>query len=233
MALVVHREKLFFTRADHCPVGTLIEGIWNQFPDDARYITRNRIHTQQPLTPLCEGMLMVAAKRASVISPAEYKNLWDTFIQSKTPVEILRPVHQPQSPPFKFDDRYTIPAAMEVAKRLAELSPMKIGAVLLNFDQQIVSFGWNNHFKNRVQHAEILLVKNFISQSGLMKIPRGYTLVTTLEPCAMCAGYLHEYCEDLADLKIIFDQADPGPFAQSSILKPGSHLHGKHFGSRT
>lgn len=221
MALIVHQETLYFTRCKKHPVTTLIEGIWTKDPENARAITRNRIYTHLPLTPACEGMLKVAAKRVSTVGSAEYDALLSEWKMSKTAVEIPEIKPTLRTLPFSFESC----TASEVAK----LSKLNIGAVLLDENNKVVSWGWNDHFPNKIIHAEIMLVKNFQARTGIAKIPANYRLISTLQPCAMCAGYLYEHCDDFKSLKIEYEKEDPGPFAQNSILVPGSQLFKKCF----
>jgi len=227
-AFLVHRDVLYFTRNLQYPVGALIEGVWALVPDQARAITRNRIFSSHPLTHLCEGMLMVAAKRSSYFDSEVYQQ---KFLATShlSRIEVSLPGTE------IFPSLRSIPSeslsedqAMETAERLAKNSSLGIAAVLLDEDKKIVSYGWNNHFPNKILHAEIMLVKNFVAQYKSI-IPKNYTLISTLQPCAMCAGYLHQHCEDFNSLKIIYKDTDPGKFAQNSILVPGSYLYKKRF----
>jgi hypothetical protein len=45
-------------------VTRLVEGVCAQFPNQSRAILRERIFSKRPLTPACEGMIKVVAKRA-------------------------------------------------------------------------------------------------------------------------------------------------------------------------
>ena len=230
-AFLLHHHVLYFTCLAQHPVGSLIEGIWIQYSDQARAITRNRVYSYQPLTPLCGGMLKVAGKRSSVLSALEFDQQLcelnfnekieithhSSFISSSIPIPTEPVTHE---------------YALMVAKQLAAYSKLGIAAVLLDEQKKIVSSGWNDHSINKTMHAEIMLVKNFFSQYQ-KKIPPNYTLVTTLQPCAMCAGYLHAFCDDFNSLKVIYEKADLGPFAQNSILVPGSPLWTRFQNQRT
>lgn len=222
MALVVHLETLYFTVDQEHPVGTLIEGIWNHSPHQARAITRNRIFTDQKLTPLCEGMLKVAAKRYSRVEEIDYKRILAEWKTNKNCIEIeaVKPILKPL--PFSFETC--------TVEQVAALSNLKIGAILLDTEKKVVSWGWNDHYPNKTMHAEIMLIKNFISRTGLEKIPAGYTLICSLQPCAMCAGYLYEYSKEFKSLSIHYQKEDLGPFAQNSLLVKGSPLYMKCFG---
>lgn len=229
-AFVAHQNQLYFSAATDHPVGALIEGIWTLDPAQARAITRNRIFTGQALSPLCDGMLRVAGKRASVLDHSEFERQWMDAQNGKNKIEV-RPQDLSTPCPVEIDDRsYSQNEALVVAQQIAEHSKLKIGAALLDEAGRIVSWGWNEHFPNKIIHAEVMLVKNYHSQFK-KKIPPGHTLVSTLQPCAMCAGYLHGHCENFSSLKITYEEEDPGPNAQNSILVAGSSLWMKHCSS--
>jgi pyrimidine deaminase RibD-like protein len=224
MALVVHQNNFYYNDEEQFSVGSLIEEIWKQLPQEARHITRNRVYFTVPLTPFCDGILKVAGKRASLISAIEYNQKLDELFNTKTPIKIKSTQKNKLDFPFpQKKSLYTFEEAMNLAESLTEFSKIKIGAVLLDSKNQLISWGWNQHSDIKTHHAEIMLINNYIA-TFQSKIPPQCTLITTLQPCAMCAGYLHAFCEDFNSLKIIYKNKDPGPKAQNSILVPGSPL---------
>jgi len=223
-AFLLHGEHLFYSESKSNPVGEILEYIWFSEPSLARTITRNRIHTRLRLSPLCHGMLKVVGKRYSLLDDQEFSRLFES---SKLGLDLILTSISNDFWKFPFNDaeqELNIESAMNIAIKLADQSPNRIGAILLDQDFKMVSWGWNDHFKNRVLHAELMMVKNYCSKFNKL-IPVNHTLVTTLFPCAMCAGYLNGNSEDFSSLNIIYLENDPGPFAQNSILIPGSHLH--------
>jgi tRNA(Arg) A34 adenosine deaminase TadA len=225
-AFLIHEQTIHFTSDTDHPVTALLESIWDQDPDQARAITRNRIIHSAPLTPSCQGMIKVVGKRASQVSESTLATLFDQLITDHLTVKHKR-VSRLVSTPIQLPAAaISITDAMIIAREFSALSIKGIGAVLLGPDNRILSYGWNDHFKNRVNHAEIMLIRNH-QQLHRKLIPRGSTLVVTLQPCAMCAGYLHAHCEDFNHLNIVYAETDPGRFAQNSILIEGSDLHRK------
>lgn len=225
-AFLVHQGDLHFTESITNPVSTLIESIWDSGHQFARAITRNRIYFHQDLDPICEGMLKVAAKRATRLPFHEFLKHFDSEIEKKSPVQHHHQSRFFESPiptPTSFRD---IDHSMSFAMELAKASNSSVGSILIDDHFNLISWGWNDHFKNRVLHAEVMVIKNY-QQQFKKKIPEKCLLITTLQPCAMCAGYLHAYSEDFSSLRIIFSKEDLGPFAQNSILIPGSDLYKK------
>ena len=224
MALVVHQDHLYYTRNEPFPVGTLIERIWSQFPDQARSISRKRIFTSSPLTPLCEGMLKVAGKRATQLITDEYLKIFNSLSETNKTILISKTnEHYIEFPFSTVQEFYSKDDGLKLAESLADLSKNKIGAILLDPNGSLISWGWNQHHHNKTLHAEVMLVKNYVAKYN-KKIPMGCTLISTLQPCAMCAGYIYGHSEDFSSIKIIYSQPDLGPKAQNSILVPGSQL---------
>ncbi|MFZ9627579.1 MAG: nucleoside deaminase [Burkholderiaceae bacterium] len=87
-------------------------------------------------------------------------------------------------------DQTTMQQLMEVARQEAERSwqegGIPIGAVLAREDGTIVAQGHNQRVQNGdpTSHGETQCIRN----AGRRRDWRELTLVTTLSPCAMCAG---------------------------------------------
>ena len=225
-AFLVHQKTVHFTESTDHAVALLLESIWQQHPDHARSITRNRIFHVEPLSPLCQGMIKVVGKRSTQLEGVVADKLWIDSIADR---QIISHSSSPffAEPPLVLPEHpVTTQEAMGIAQEIARHSKLGIAAVLLDLDGRIISWGWNDHFNNRVMHAEIMLIKNYLHLHH-QRIPSGATLITTLQPCAMCAGYLHAYSEKFLDLTIIFLEEDTGPFAQNSILIRDSDLYRK------
>jgi hypothetical protein len=101
-AFLIHEQTIYVpkwiagTRAQ-TPVTALIEGVCAQFPDQARIILRERIVTKVPLTSRCEGMIRVAAKRASVLSEDEFS---DRFLAAEMEGKAVVSVSPAPTPRF-------------------------------------------------------------------------------------------------------------------------------------
>ncbi|MEM8528705.1 MAG: nucleoside deaminase [Bacteroidota bacterium] len=64
-----------------------------------------------------------------------------------------------------------------------------IGTVLVNGDQEAVHWGLNciNSMDNATQHGEVRAIMSYLDSLRSFNL-KGFTLYTTLEPCAMCSG---------------------------------------------
>jgi tRNA(Arg) A34 adenosine deaminase TadA len=222
-AFLIHQNELHFTESTLIPISDLIESIWLTDPDRARSITRNRIFHFSKASPACAGMIKVAAKRSSQLPFVEFEKCFEEALVDRGLIRHQRKMilrDPPITLPQKCD---SIHSAMDLALKLADHSTSKIGALLLNSEKEVISWGWNQHHENRVMHAELMLIHHHMIKHG-KSVPAHSTLITTLQPCAMCAGYLHAHSDDFNSLKIIYLKEDQGPFAQNSILMKGSDL---------
>jgi tRNA(adenine34) deaminase len=92
---------------------------------------------------------------------------------------------------LRQDDEFWMKMALELAKRAAEKDEVPVGALLIDFQGQKISQGYNlrESLQTSLGHAEILAMHR---ASKLKKSWRlvNTTLYVTLEPCLMCAGAL-------------------------------------------
>ncbi len=82
-----------------------------------------------------------------------------------------------------------------------------IGSILVDKDHRPVFWARNSVTvtDNATQHGEVRLIQAFLDCPGVDKYMSGYTIYTTLEPCAMCTGMIAMTKVDRA----VFVQADP------------------------
>ena len=65
-----------------------------------------------------------------------------------------------------------------------------IGTVLINANNDVVNWALNCvNSTNSTQHGEVRAITSFLEKTGNYNLSN-YTLYTTLEPCAMCAGMM-------------------------------------------
>ena len=109
-------------------------------------------------------------------------------------------------------------AAMEEARKAAEVGEVPIGAVLVDSrTNEIVARAGNATIaaSDPPAHAEIMVIREQCKRAGAQRIPE-YDLFVTLEPCAMCAAAIA-----FARIRrLVFAASDP---------KGGGVLHGGKF----
>jgi hypothetical protein len=239
-AFLVHEKTIFFTRAEvvptiqtpWTPLTALIEGIWNHSPEFANKILRNHLYSFYSRTPLCDGMIKVAAKRARIMTEFESYEFTEK-LSGQSWVEVF--------PSFedKVGDQSNLigqtissEEAVVLAKELSFKSAKNdenfesdraVGAVLISKKNEILSVGWNTNARQRIHHCEVNLIRNYLIRTG-QKIEPNATLIVSLKPCAMCAAQLFTFSENFSSLKVIYLEDDLGPAAQNSVLMKGSDL---------
>ncbi|NCN26301.1 nucleoside deaminase [bacterium] len=81
--------------------------------------------------------------------------------------------------------------AIELAKQAATEGEVPVAAVLVDDQGEIIFEAYNKkeQLNDPTGHAEILLLKGASQKLGKWRLS-DYTVVSTLEPCFMCAGAL-------------------------------------------
>lgn len=243
-AWVTHQEKVYFAKYPRglegpcSAVVKLIQHLFDDFVDQSFFILRNRIFCTGRLTLMCEGMVQLAAKRATggVLPKDNSQPTQMPKIEVGAPEEhVLKTKHAVQVP---WKPPYLIGDAIEAHYYLQDLiSKIPRGEVLHDYNRPIAAFicsaegkvlSWavNNNSKNKTLHAEIAAIQKF-HQVFKSKLPAGSVIYTSLKPCRMCAGMIVDMAEDPKDLKVIYFQDDPGPLAQNTELEKRKLL--KHY----
>jgi tRNA(adenine34) deaminase len=96
---------------------------------------------------------------------------------------------EPKSEMFTDQDRIWMTAALDLAKRAADLGEVPVGAVLVH-DGQIVGEGFNQPITQHdpTAHAEICAIRDACQRLQNYRLPLETTLYVTLEPCTQCVG---------------------------------------------
>ncbi len=239
-AFLSYENKIYYTRTpvvptpEHpfTPLTALIEGIWEHNPEFANKILRSHLYSFYLRTPLCDGMIKVAAKRARIMTEFESYEFTDTvanqdWIELAPKARVSMPSHS-----HLVGESISLEEARALAHELSLRSKKKeelfesdrnVGAVLISNESKILSLGTNTNGKQRIHHCEINLIRNYLLRTGKL-IPKNSTLIVSLKPCAMCAAQLMTFSEDFSSLRVFYLEDDPGPAAQNSVLMKGSDL---------
>lgn len=214
---VTFHDRTYFARhpvvpgAPHTSLTQLIQGIWETKPEQARAILRKRIHTTEELTPLAWGMVKTAAQRVSQVSALAIGADWH-------PVSFTS---RYEAPPLTRDQAQLAPMAL--ARDLAQLvhredvlhrSDRSVACVLAGRSGEILAWANNTNRDNRTLHAEVNLLQSWWEHAR-SPIPADATLYTTLEPCRMCLGMIHQVAPDLPVLHDRSDAVPPVPWPTS------------------
>ncbi len=79
--------------------------------------------------------------------------------------------------------------AISLAHEVKSSGDVPVGALIVNEEGKILSFGKNEREKDNdpTAHAEIVAIRKASEKLGSWRLD-GLTLIVTLEPCVMCAG---------------------------------------------
>ena len=223
-------DPLFSSQVGYTPVTALIEGIWNTYPNQAYSLLRERIYSNYPFTSSCEGMIKVAAKRASALTQEQFEEEQ----KKSTSTQILSPkVFQNE---FQLNNSNTHFPLEEQKKRLVLKTKSRslhslhryesdraVGAAAFTQTGEIINLSWNTNAKNKTLHAELNLVRSY-EQKAKTLFPDHSEIWVSLKPCAMCAALLFSSVKNPETLKIVYLEDDPGPFSKNSVFCEGSDL---------
>jgi tRNA(adenine34) deaminase len=114
--------------------------------------------------------------------------------------------------------------ALAEARAAGAADEVPIGAVIL-FDGRIVARGQNRVLRDSdpTAHAEIIALRAAAQSIGNYRL-NGCTLVSTLEPCAMCAGAMIHARID----RLVFAADDLKAGAAGSVLSVLNHAELNH-----
>jgi pyrimidine deaminase RibD-like protein len=230
-AFLISKGTLYFSSVPfsfspiRSAVTELIQGIWESFPEDARSLVRERIHTNYALTPICMGITKVAAKRISVIPKDAFQRLKESHVGDQIQMkrgnlrtfnlgeEIKHPIHVHPEQAQDYLSTLILKAS----------GTTPVGAMLVDQDHRLIAHAWSQSEYNKTAHAELNLVQDLHERLG-RTIKPGSTLYISLRPCAMCSAQILALSEEIAQVKIRFLNEDPGPASKNSALYRGSEL---------
>jgi tRNA(adenine34) deaminase len=114
--------------------------------------------------------------------------------------------------------------ALDQARAAEAAGEVPIGTVIL-FENEIVARGQNRVLRDNdpTAHAEIVALRTAAQAIGNYRLA-GCTLVSTLEPCAMCAGAMIHARID----RLVFAADDPKAGAAGSVLSVLNHAALNH-----
>jgi len=240
-AWLCHQDKIYFSRfpkqgsGPSSSVVKLVQFLFDEFVDQSFFILRNRIFSTAALTAMCDGMVQLAAKRAT--GGIEPKNRGQKvpfhFVEiGNSQNHYLKTKHSPElnwKAPDLVED--AIEAYFHLQSLIATIPRGEIlhdfnrpiAALICSAEGKLLSWGINNNSKNKTLHAEIWAVQKYFETTG-KKLPSGSKIYTSLKPCRMCAGMLVHMAEDPNHLQTTFYQDDPGPLAKNTELEKRRQL---------
>lgn len=187
----------------------LVDGIWDRFPGSAHFMLRSRIFINYEPTEICRGVTVVCAKRMSRLS-AVPGDLLARMQSGEGSVQISKPKGL-LSQGFEEGNRITQILSLPERDRSIE-------CWLVSDEGRLLACSLNTAGRNRTRHAEMNLLRHWWVREK-RPLPVGARLISTLEPCPMCAGAIWESLEDKKKFKVEFVRRDLGPMVRRSVLR--------------
>ena len=116
---------------------------------------------------------------------------------------------------MNLDDKYFMTFALREAEKALEADEVPVGAVIVDKEGKIISFGFNTVEKDVscIMHAEIKAILDAQKKLENWRLD-GCSLYVTLEPCIMCCGAII-----LSRIsKVAYGTIDPKGGSASTIL---------------
>lgn len=236
LAFVEHEARVYYAlypigrSAPSSAIVKLLQGVFDQYIDQSFFILRKRLFVTEDPSEMGRGMVKVVGKRASyAISPVDHKlELNVQFLQIGEAEDLLYEAqHLSEENKIQLEDlAYRREDFLYTARELTRLVPRgevlhdydrQIAALLIGPDKSLLGYGVNSNSKNKTLHAEVNLVQRLYRESGL-KIPAGAVLFSTHKPCKMCAGIIHDWCEDPRQVQIYYQVEEKGQLSRSTVL---------------
>ena len=117
------------------------------------------------------------------------------------------------------DDAAWMELALEQAALAAAAGEVPVGALVIK-DGEVLGRGHNRNLldDDPTAHAEIVALRQAAARLGNHRLT-GCTMVTTIEPCAMCAGALIH----ARIARLVYGASDPKAGAAGSVLQVINH----------
>lgn len=240
-AWVTHQGKLYFSRFPRALSGPssavvkLVQFLFDDFVDQSFFILRNRIFSTASLSGMCEGVVQLAAKRATgMIVPVNHGQVYEAsfveigncdnhYLKTKHNIEISwkAPVSV-EDPIEAYHHLQGLIAKIPRGDVLHDFN-RQIAALICSKDGQLLSWAVNNNSKNKTLHAEVWAVQKYFD-THQCKLPEGSIIYSSLKPCRMCSAMLLHMAEKPEQVKAIYFQDDPGPLARNTELEKRKQL---------
>ncbi len=224
-AWLEHNDQTYWaagpeTLAPETAVSRLVQGIYERYPQQARAMVRNRIFLTGEKTPFCDGVIRVAAKRCTESQP-----LIELGLSEELPSLLPERADNSNLLVLSLTDAFVLCNQLEAEMPKSESERYKadrpVAALVLDRDGKLLGQGMNSGSQNRIRHAELEAIRDAWARTG-QKLPAGATLISTLKPCRMCAGLAWWFCENPAQLTVIYRDFDPGPHGRATVLDTGT-----------
>jgi tRNA(Arg) A34 adenosine deaminase TadA len=233
-AWVVHERKIYWTVDEpklfrpSSAIVKLIQFLFEKYIDHSFFILRQRLYTTAEITAMDDGMVKLAAKRATgniqaidhslPLASYEWIQLGDQnwFLNSAHTENV-------QAQTKKIENEVQAKVILsEMESRVSRGEVLHdhnrpIAVLITNADGHVLISSVNSNYKNKTLHAEVRAGQEYFHKTG-QPLPVGAKIYVSLKPCRMCAAMLAKMSESPESLQVYFSQDDPGIRAKNTIF---------------
>ncbi len=253
-AALVFKNQVFFTRFPknaraellESAITRLIQGIYDEYPEQARQLLRHRIFSTAEPRLLDQAMVKVGARKLTALPDSQEKSpslsgpesppepqpglsvglSFHEVFEGKTPHPLLGYPNLPEGLTLPSQSVEAAPTLWN--EFLAQLtragaknqeryqSDRPISSLLLSKEGRLLSWAHNRSSENPTHHAELSLLLDWARTRSSL-IPQGSVLLCSLKPCKMCAAAIVQAASG-QNLKVYYFLDDPGPLAKNTAL---------------
>ena len=227
-------------------VTRLVQGIYDEYPEQARQLLRQRIFSTAEPTLLDQAIVKVGARKLTALPNSQEKNpslsgpesptdpqpglskglSFHEVFARKTPHPLLGYPNLPEGLALPTQSVEAAPTPWnELLSQLTRAgaknseryqSDRPISAVLLSSEGHLIAWAHNRSSENPTHHAEFSLLLDWARTRSSI-LPQSSALLCSLKPCKMCAAAIVQAASG-QNLKLYYFLDDPGPLAQNTAL---------------
>lgn len=226
-AVIETENEIFYSTYQPQPqepqsaVTQLIQGLYQNRPQEALRILRNPIFTNYSLSLLCRGMIVVAAKRSLVNKDFFHGNT------DKITKQIQFQINKPDKDSVLCNKVLHIKDENSLNMWLRQ-SPSyprynSVRAALSDMNGKILLAAESDSKINKTFHAEVVLLQSYFAQNS-----KGFSnhtrLYTNLQCCKMCAAmFWHMHSNPWKNLEAFYYYPEQGSIARDTIFTSGGN----------
>jgi len=214
----------------HSAVTQIIQGLYQNRPDEALRLLRRPIITNYNPTLLCRGMIAVAAKRYLINKHFSLENTHKNLVPIRYLIEHSQNTSLPSpsstlSSPIRDKDCLSNKANLNTWLSHYPTYPRhkSIRAALTDSRGVTVLAAESDSKINKTLHAEVVLLQKYFSvHAEGFKVAT--QLHTNLQSCKMCAAmFWHMHTDPWKNLKASYYYAEQGSIARDTLFTSGSN----------
>lgn len=212
----------------HSAATQLIQGLYEEYPETAIRILRNKIYLNYTPTVMCRGMIWLGAKRFEVDMNLNEDQINRLSIKRKITFEPKQNLTSFSTVPLP-EILLWLKNPAEKKQDSASTSPLftqhrAVRSVILDAQDQVILAAENQNSSNKTLHAEVILLQDYFRKNRT-GFNRSITLFSSLQCCKMCAAMIWwMHSDPWNQLQVIYLEPEKGSSARDTILTKNGNL---------